>query len=86
MEPLGQMLLGVGIILGALFLIVCLTALMGRANEPKPERRKRHRTRQDIDRISCAYRAGALSAPQAVMRLREIEAPRCAINRTMSVL
>lgn len=37
------------------------------------ERRCRHRTRARADNIARQYRSGALTLPQAVTRLRELE-------------
>jgi len=48
-----------------------------------PERRQRWRKREHIDSIALAYRAGALSAPQAGARLREWETPIPSIHRIL---
>ena len=83
MEPIVMSCLLVAGIIGIAILLFATTALLARTNDPK-ERRSRSHTRDNADAIGRAYRAGALTMPQAVMRLREIEAPADAIKRVLA--
>lgn len=73
------------LILGALFgaiLMLTLQCLLSKKTDPASDierrgargcRRKRFATASKIDQIGAYYRAGALTYPQAVQRLREQE-------------
>ena len=81
MEPL-KLVIAITIVAVACILLIVGIASLSRETEPS-ERRRRTRTRYNVEAIGRAYRSGSLSLPQAVMRMREIEAPVDAVNRVL---
>lgn len=74
MQPLN---LGFLALIGAIaiILLLCMAATMSRLSSPEQDRRTRTSTRNKVEAIRTAYLSGAITLPQATMRLREIEAP-----------
>lgn len=84
--PAYQLIL-IGVLIG-MILTIGAVALLSKKSDPDPERRnvghdrrKRNNTRAAVQRIADQCKNGALTLPQAVNRLREIEAPIGAMNR-----